>query len=238
MDFCPNSEGKAGFATPAAAVVCLAMATVMSALMLAAAATLRAERSNYHRVQVGYALDAAQSRAAIQILNGRQQGASRWADAGFSTQYEVVAEPELPKLALRRAAKLPDTDFQRWGIASPDRLRAILQQLAAATPQSAHRLWMADPSSLWMMCARTAISPFGAADELKPPAPGPNTGASAGHEDQIWRVRIASDDGWVDDRIIRFTGSPTRPIVVAGQWFGHGAQMGDACARLYASATD
>jgi hypothetical protein len=145
----------------------------------------------------------------------------------------VVAEPEAVKLGLGEAASLSDEDLHAWQVAAPAALRARLAVLAGETDQTANLIAVADPSATWRMCARSAISPYGTAKTLPAAVYGSLTpGVGAGRVGQLWRIRVASAGGWVEDRIVRFTGSTERPVSVASDWFGRGSQMGAACATL------
>jgi hypothetical protein len=226
-----TSSSSGGFATPAAAAVCLAFGVMASASVVAGVSALSDERRDYQRLETEYALEGAQAQAAVDIWSNQQQGWGHRRSVFGDRSFEVITEPELAKISLARASQLDDADFGRWGVATPELLRARLAQLSVASVQSAHLLGSADGSAAWRLCARSSISPFGAADHLITPTTEPGATASTGHMGQLWRVRLASDDGWVDDRIIRFTGSATHPISVAAHWFGRGGQMGEACAR-------
>jgi hypothetical protein len=231
-----KTDPEAGFATPAAAVISLAIGVIASAVVATSVAALRQERIDYQRVRVQYALEGAQAEAALQLAASPTLGPARWRVVFSNTSFEAIAEPELPKLGLSAAAALPDAQFAVWGVTSPPALKIRLDALAAQKSQVANLIAAADGAPAWRRCARTAISPYGAASLIAVAAPRAlQYGVGAGRTGQLWRLRLASDDGWVDDRIVRFTGSPDHPLSVAAQSFSRGALMGDRCAGLYAS---
>jgi hypothetical protein len=225
-------DGEGGFATPAAAAISLAIALIVSAVVTLAVTTLHHERARLAALRQQSALEGAAAEAELTLMGSPSQGPVRWSlpvDGGV----EVVAEPEAAKLGLSETAALADENFRPWQVAVPTALRARLAALAADTDQTANLIPGADPSAIWRLCARSAISPYGAAKTL--PATqfsAPILGVGAGRVGQLWRIRLATADGWVEDRIVRFTGSSQRPVSVASDWFGRGPQMGDACANL------
>jgi hypothetical protein len=232
----PNLERDEGFATPAAAAISLAIATVAAAVTVASVQALRFERSELARSKAQYALAGGQTEAALVLMGSRSQGPTRFRVAAGGQSAEVIAEPEAEKLGLVTAAALGDAELARLGAMAPSHARADLAALADAKGQAANRIVDADASQAWRLCARSFISPYGAAS--RPPSaiwtwPQPNGAVS--RTGQLWRIRVAHD-GWVDDRVVRFTGSRDHPLAVAADAFGRGREMGDACDSAFQAA--
>lgn len=231
-----SSRSDDGFATPAAATISLAIGVIASAVVAASVGALRQERADYGRVQAQFALEGAQAQAAFDLASGQTLGPTHWQVRFGGVSFEAIAEPELPKLSLTNAAALADTQFTRWGIGAPAVLKARLETLAAQKTQVANLIAPADSAANWRLCARSAISPYGVSAAV--PIALPTTlqpGAVVSRTGQLWRLRLASGDGWVDDRIVRFTGAADHPLSVAAQTFGRGAQMGNTCQALDAA---
>lgn len=196
----PTSAAEAGFATPAAAAISLAIAVVAAAVVLRSVALLRAERAAAARLEAEYALEGAQARAAFDLIGSANAGATRWSVEAPDSSFEAVAEPEATKLGLH------------WkGAAQGD-------------------VGSAPPVSTSPVCARSFASPYGMAAT----APSPhwavlNPGLPMARVGQLWRIRVASGSGWVDDRVVRFTGSLRHPIDVLTDNLGRGPKMAAAC---------
>jgi hypothetical protein len=221
---------EAGFATPAAATISLALGIIATAVVTASVTALKLERSDYERVQTRYALEGAQAQAALDLMGSHSQGPVTWQVSFEDARFEAIAEPELTKLSLKAAAKLPDAAFARWGVRSPSDLKSRLAALATLKRQVTGAIAPADTATTWRLCARSAISAYGMA-AAAPTAPTTTLalGGGGGRTGQLWRIRLAAPSGWVDDRIVRFTGSMRRPVAVPAQWFGRGAALGDRC---------
>ena len=214
-------------------VVSLVIAIIASAVMAYSVDVLRLERSNMMRLQARYALDEAEARAALALISSKAEGPVRYSLTTGTLNIEAIAEPEAPKLGLEPAATLSDRQLARWGVVSAGRVREGLAALAASRGQTVDRIAAADASRQWALCARSAISPYGLASALPVASLGVlSPGASLSRVGQVWRVRVAASNGWVDDRVIRFTGSIQHPIDVASDAFGRGSPLGDACSTL------
>ena len=228
-----TESADAGFATPAAAAISLAIALIASAVMTLCVTTLRHERDRLAQLRVHAQLDGGVASAELTLMGSTATGPMRWSLPGANGALEVVAEPEASKLGLTEAASLDDSAFEAWQVTSAGALKAELTALASRTDQTADLIAPADPSPTWRRCARSAISPYGTAKSPPNIAYGlPTPGTGAARVSQLWRIRLASSDGWVEDRIVRFTGSLQRPVSVASDWFGRGSQLGGACANL------
>jgi hypothetical protein len=217
-------EPDDGFATPAAAAVSLALALVAAALTTAAVSELRSAHADLVRTQDDYALDAAQTRAALGLIATTSSGRLRWTlpDGG-----EVLAEPEADKLDLADAAKLDDATLARLGVSDPDGLRRRLADLGGA---DAADVGLADAAPLWRACARSIVSPLGTATKiLYAPAAMPSSSGVDWRIGQVWRIRTAL----ADDRIVRFTGTPLDPAAVIERKVTQGGQETERCDGIF-----
>jgi hypothetical protein len=223
-------EPDDGFATPAAAAVSLALAMVAAAMTTAAVSELRFAHADLARTQANYALDAAQTRAALGLIATASRGRLRWMlpDGG-----EVLAEPEVDKLDLADAARLDDATLARLGVADPDRLRGRLADLGGA---DAADIGMADAAPLWRACARSIVSPIGTATKIVyAAAAAPSSPGVDWRIGQVWRIRTALASGWVDDPLVRFTGDPLDPAAIVERKMALGGQEGGRCDGIFAA---
>jgi hypothetical protein len=219
-----------GFATPAAAAVSLALAIVAAAMTTAAVSELRFAHADLARTQDQYALDAAQTRAALGLIATTSRGRLRWM---LPEGAEILAEPEADKLGLADAAKLDDETLARLGVTDPDRLRG---RLADRGDADAADIGMADAAPLWRACARSVVSPLGSATKiLYAPSAAPRSPGVDWRIGQVWRIRAALANGWVDDRIVRFTGNPLDPAAVIERKAGLGGQEKERCDGIFAA---
>jgi hypothetical protein len=219
-----------GYATAAAAVVSLAIALVAAAVTGASVEALRSARADLARTQAEYGLAGAQTDAAITVASSKGGGRFLWTLQTVAGPAEALAEPEAPKLGLKAAASLDGATLDRFGVADPEALKARLSAIAGtgADPAAVGR---ADPSPVWRSCAASAISPLGLAPKLglTKTAP-PQTALGVFRGGEVWRIRL-SMGGWVDDRLVRFTGSAGRPFAVIARRF-HRGEGGGGCDAL------
>lgn len=208
----------AGYATPLALVVSLALALVATAMVARSTLMLRQARADLSRSQAEHALDGAQLEAAATVVRAGAGAAFRWAlstDLGWT---EALAESEAEKLGLAAAADLPEATLARFGVADPAALKARLAAAAAAAPEV--DVADLDEAPLWRACGPSLVSPFGAKAAFAPPA---YAVPSLGQEDpawrvgEVWRMRITSAEGWRDERLVRFTGDARRPAAVVAR---------------------
>jgi hypothetical protein len=227
--------GDEGFATPAAAVISLAIAVAAAAVTTTSIMALHEAQADNRRMRAEFELEGDQAQAALQLMGRGDEAAARWSigDPGGAT--EVIAEPEAQKLSLQTAPALSDAELRAIGAGDPARVRSSLAALAAELGPTANLIASLDSDARWSLCARSAISPYGAAGRLAAPPLGARP-IGSGRLGELWRFRLARSDGWVDDRIVRFTGSNAHPVAVAAHWFGRGSAIGGRCAELAAGA--
>jgi len=233
----PNS-GQAGFATPAATVLSLAIAMLASAVMALSVASLRYERTEFARLRAETALEGAQIQAAAFLSGHRANGPVRWQTNIGRERAEVIAEPETRKLGPSASPDLIGSVARALGSSDPDRIAAVLSALqtsrSTVAPGSIDDL---GGSMLWRRCARSIMSIYGTATDLPNLAfDEPGAASAAGHTAELWRIRITSETGWVDDRVVRFTGSAEAPLSVAAWSFGRGSPLGLTCQAALARA--
>ena len=233
----PHASADDGFATPAAMVISFAIALTAASVATVSIMALRTAQTDNQRLRAEFALEGDRARAALGLMSRADETAVRWSTNGPDGATEVVAEPEAQKLSVRSGAALADAQLQTLGAANLARVRAALETLAAQSAPSVDLIQSAGDSQRWRLCARSAISPYGEAERLAPPqaarlAPGT---ARLG---ELWRLRLARADGWIDDSVVRFTGSRLHPMSVAAHWFGRGRPMGQMCTSLAIGASD
>jgi hypothetical protein len=227
---CSNSDpdtSDAGFATPAAAVVSLALAMVATAVTAGGVMQLRLARADMARAEVESVLDGAQQRAALAMLSGGSATRLRWtlADGGG---VQMLAESEAAKLNLAAATVLNDATLSKLGVTDAAALRARLVAVSATAPSA--DIEAADPAPLWRVCGRSLISRLGTATRQPTlTAQVPKGGPVAWRIAEVWRLRATSVDGWVDDRLVRFTGDPARPAAVVERRLYRTSGGGDRC---------
>lgn len=222
-----NSER--GYAMPAALILSLAIATMAAGLLERSVVSLKTARGEFRRAQVEAALDGAQLTAAAAVITSRRDGPYHWTSTTEAGWVDVVAEREEDKLgAAAAAAALSDAQLTAFGVADPARLKA---QLMAASEEPKTLLIAAlDPAALWQGCAPSIISVFGAQDQLSyvaPVEPGSGPDPASWRIGEIWRVRVATPDGYRDDRLVRFTGDAQRPAAtIARRWSRGSGEFG------------
>lgn len=214
-----------GYATPAAMIISLGLALVAVAVAAHSTADMQLARQDLDQARLEYALAGAQTLAAVKIMDGAEDGPSSWDADTEAGVVRVSAEPEGPKLSLVAGARLPDSALVKFKVADPTALRARLQGLATQPPGDAE-VAEADQSPLWRSCAASLMSPFGQASSLAGPSEQSAVGQSAGgHTGEVWRIKVTSQNGWSDDRLVRFAGDAARPIaVIRRRWTHEGGE--------------
>ncbi|MDB5438840.1 MAG: hypothetical protein JWM33_1267 [Caulobacteraceae bacterium] len=228
MTCCQPDKAKRGFATLAAAVLCLSLAMMAVALTEAASLDLRASRARFDQFQAQYALDGAHRIAVQALLEANPAGRFTFSLDGDGGPVEVVAEPEAPKLAAGDAAQLDDQLLDRMGVRDPGRLRQALAALADrpdANPISA-----LDSAPAWQACAPSLISAFGRADQLTPmPLQSSPRSRFSARGGEVWRLRLTDSQGWTDERWVRFTADARRPAATIIRDFRQSSPVGTQC---------
>ncbi len=224
------SDVDAGFATPAAAAICLAMAVTVAAVMSLAVTALRSARQDLERTQAEYGLAGARLVAVQTLLQSSNVGRVRWTLASDQGPVEVLAEPEAAKLSVKSAADNATALGALLSARSPERLAPTLKDLAASASLNGDAIAGADASPTWRLCAASFVSPYGvaqavASDRPAPPRPGPVNWRLG----QLWRLRLTDAHGWSDDSVVRFTGASGHPIAVAARRFTHSGPLGERC---------
>lgn len=215
-----NPDQDDGYALPAALVLSLTLAVIGAALLARGMTTLRLARDDIDRLRIEKALDGAQLLAASTIVSSQNEGPYQWSIATEAGPMRIAADQELGKLDFLAAAELPAEFFRSLGVLDPEALKARLTNAAA----QADRPVTADLDSapLWKFCAPVLISPLGQAQTLQyttPREPGPGHLPASWRIGEIWRVSIATSDGWGDSRLVRFTGDAERPVATVSRRF-------------------
>jgi hypothetical protein len=227
---CSNSDpqtGDAGFATPAAAVVSLALAMVATAVTTGGVMQLRLAHADLARAQVESTLDGEQQRGVLVLLGGGPPARFRWASS-TGDGVQMLAEPEAAKLSVGSASGIDDTTLSKLAVTDAEALRSRLKSLSAsAQPED---IEAEDFAPLWRACARSLVSPLGSATQTpRLRSQSPKTGLQAWRIAEVWRMRATSADGWVDDRLVRFTGDPARPAAIVERRLYRSNGGGDRC---------
>ena len=233
MASCPHSPDDAGYATPAALVLSLAVALMASALVSRGVLLLRMTRADLDKVQVEYAMSGAQLEATASVVRSGVSGPFHWTASTDQGAVEVVAEREADKLSLEAAAGLDPAIFERFGVHDTEGLRTRLAE--AAQSNGFVDVETLDAAVLWRTCAARLASPYGVkTDYAYTPAVEPaNVGKPAlwrvGEE---WRIKVTTATGWRDDRIVRFTGDARHPAAVVMRKVSRGDGEGGRCTEL------
>lgn len=219
MAICRPSPSEAGYATPAALVFCLALALMAAAAVGRSVATLRLARVDLAAMRTEYGLAGAHLAASAAVVRTAQEPPYHWTFTTDLGWIEARAEPERDKLSLAAASHLSDEDLARFGVASGEALRSRLAQASADGLGKLADVAELDAAPLWRACAGSLISPFGSAEHPavrtpRPPAEGPGPEPQSWRIGETWRVAVATEAGWRDDRIVRFTGDARRPTAV------------------------
>lgn len=227
-------RGEEGFATSAATLISLALAIIAVAVTAAAIARLKAARADFQRARSENLLAGAQQSALLAVVAGGPAGRFRWTVFTDQGQVRALAEPEAAKASLASLVMLDDAAFARFGVADPRGLKGRLAQLSVAEAISGG-IEAADPSLTWRSCSRSFVSAFGAGAELGvQPAKEPALATAVARTGEVWRVRVRDAAGWVDDRVVRFTGDGTNPAAVVERRFEKLNDEGVQCDSLFA----
>jgi len=230
----PGELNDAGYATPLALAMCLAISLSVAALMSASTSDLQLARRDLDRQRAEYALAGEQAVAAMTVAQSRGGSRLQWIRSGDGGEVEIMAEAQAQKLSYDAAADLPATAVQALAVQSPDALRTRLRTLDDQAGADG-LLETLDDSQLWRLCAPALISRYGAAEKLvvtKPVLPGAGVSAAASKVGELWRVRV-SGAGWVDERTVRFTGDQRRPAAVVERRFFRGEKVGNRCDAVF-----
>jgi hypothetical protein len=225
-------RGDAGYATGVALAISLSIGVVVTAVMGASVASLKRARGDLERTKVEYALAGAQVRAIDALVKSKQTGRLRWTLSSDVGGVEALAEPEAPKLKLADAANLDEGSLVKLGVRDTARARDRMRILSVSKTR-AKAISEVDGAPLWRACARSLISPFGAATELSlADANEPSPGGVSWRMGEVWRLKVVTTSGWVEERVVRFTGDPDRPAAVVERQFYRGGEAGEKCSAF------
>ena len=209
MGSSPPAPEDSGFATPAAVVISLAVATIAIAVESRAMQEVHLAEADYARTSAEIRLDGVQ-RLAVGALYGGEGLALPQSEIDLEGQPAIVhAEPDAAKLPLASAAALSGDTLAALGASQPAAVQQGLQRLAAAPVVSSGEIADLDPSTRWKRCARSWISPYGGA--LATAGATPAVSQAEAHVGEVWRVVATTPDGWTDDRTLRITGEEHAP---------------------------
>jgi hypothetical protein len=225
-----GAEREAGYATAAAAVICLTLAMTVSAAVAASVAELRSARAELRQAEAEYAVAGTQARALEILAHSPSGGRLAWRFPAEGGEASVLAEPEETKLAPAQAALLEDAHLKRFGVTDAAALRTRLAALSKNSV-TAVALDAADAAPGWRACAASAISASGQGRKLAVgPATAPEAEAGAHHAGETWRLRI-SLGGWTEDRVVRLTGDQFQPAAIVERRLYRG-EGGEQCESL------
>lgn len=225
-----RSESEAGYATAAAAVVAMVIAVGAIAVSVAAQQELANARRSVERARAEAELDGAQLLAVASVIADGRDLRYRWTIAGEKGPIELLAESERVKLSIQAAAELDDDTLARLTETPPESLRARLRATAVGDRVVLSQL---DGAPLWRRCASSLLSRYGRGGHLAlQAASAPASLRTSWRAGEEWRLRATSDDGWTDERIVRFTGDPRRPAGVVSRRLLRDAGKGEPCAAF------
>lgn len=231
----PPPNSRAGYATPAALVLSLAMALIASALVGRSVMQLRLARADFTRTQAEYLLDGAHLAAAAAIVRSNTPGPYAWAFTSDVGWVDAVAELEDEKLSLDAASNLTDGALKQFGVKDVAALKARLAAAASAT--GAVDVVALDEAPLWKRCAGSMMSRFGRQTVftyLARTEPGPGPKPALWRIGEEWRISLTTTTGWRDDRIVRFTGDARHPTATVIRRVSRGKGDGGQCETLFA----
>ncbi|ATQ43424.1 hypothetical protein [Caulobacter mirabilis] len=227
-----DDDPEGGYATAAAAMIALALSLVVVAVLAAALQELRFSRQAFDRSRAEFALDGAQTLAAQTITRSVARDRYRWTVPSAQGEIEVLAEAEAAKLPVAEATRQRGV-LEAFGATQPEILRGRLAAWAAAHGDAADLRGL-DPAPAWRNCAASMISSYGAGAELRlVAAQAPEGGRLDLRAAQVWRLRASERRGWVEERIVRFTGDPQNPAAVVERSLYRGGWMGEPCSDLF-----
>lgn len=229
---CSRDPSDRGYAMPAALILSLAIATMAAGLLGRSVATLRAARLDFRRAQAESVLDGAQLTAAAAVVASRRAGPYHWTVTTDIGWVAIVAEREEDKMSTTAAATLSDAQLAALGVRDADALRT---RLLSAAERGGTLVAGLDSAALWQVCAPSLISTYGAqsAPVYAPPKePGPGPDPASWRIGEIWRIEVASADGYRDDRLVRFTGNARHPAATIARRWSRGAGEYGRCGNL------
>jgi hypothetical protein len=231
-----GGSSQDGYATPAAAMIATAIAVVTIAFVSRSTSELRQARAEFQKTQAEYLLSGAHNVALLAIATSNKPPPYRWTVPSLGKAFGVLAEPERPKLSFSAAQDIDDALLDQLGVADHDALRAKLSGLVPreGLPWAAE----ADTAPKWRACANALISFYGAATV----APGlayvePESGKddSKWRASEVWRIAVTDENGWRDERIVRFTGNGLNPAATISRRLTRGWKENLACETLLAA---
>jgi hypothetical protein len=207
----------------------LALAIMVTAVMVRSGTELHRARSDYERTRAEYALDGAAVSAEIALLQSRPAERYAWSLTNELGTFQVLAEDEGPKLAPANASSLDGEILRRIGVSDPAALQARLTGLAERHATDAE-IAAADTAPGWRACGLSLVSPWGAqtAPHLALSVE-PDLAGTSPRLGEVWRIRTTSVQGFTDDRIVRLTGDPTHPAAVVERRLYRTTGKGDTC---------
>lgn len=215
MAYSSTDRPDDGFATAAATITSLALASIATAIIGACLAQLSDARRALEHDRLEYALDSAHALAAEALLQSADAGRYHWTITVDGRAMDAVAEPEAAKLGYDAAAKLKDEQLKAFGASDLDALRARLQAAALLARGARPAAAGLDAAAHWQACAGAYLSPIGQGDApLAPETSEPPQKQFSWRVGEVWRLRVASPEGWLDDRLFRFEGAPEAPVAV------------------------
>jgi hypothetical protein len=222
-----------GYATPAAAVICLAIALVVTGVIARSLSELRLAKAALSRTEAEYAMSAAMDAALMGIFTSDQPPPYRWVQAALGKAYEITAEPERAKLSPSAMADQDDETFAALGVSVADPVRDRLRLFTLGQ----HLVWISDQADTegWRRCAATFASPYGAGTSVIIPIyRSPNMGAQSARPraGEVWRIQARDPDGWQEERVVRFTGDGLNPAAVIDRRFVRASKGQRKCEDL------
>jgi hypothetical protein len=213
-------------------MVCLALALTTSAVMAASLSELKLSRAELEHSRIENLLSGAQQRAWLAALGVGSAARYAWTLPTTGEPARALLESEGAKTGLAAAAALEDSDYAPLAIsdvpAFKERLKALSVDQALGPALEA-----LDASPVWRACARSLVSPFGNGKTLQlAAAQTPSRDAANLHTGEVWRVRVATADGWTDERFVRFTGDALHPAAVIRRRFSKQDGEGDRCEAI------
>lgn len=231
-----RDSGEDGYATPAAAVICMAIAVVAAAVTARGLSELRIAKAELARTQAEYVLAGAHDSAVAAISTSAGPPPYRWNLLAVGETLQVTAEPERGKLSALAAAVLSDAILTAFGVADAE--HAALRRRLESLPASRSLAWIADQAEArtWRECGPAFVSPYGVGRDLVVPVyaePMPIQTAGSWRAGEVWRVVIQHPAGWREERIIRFTGNGLAPAAVIGRRLSRSSKGQPKCEALF-----
>lgn len=213
---------RPGFATAGATMTCLALALVATASVAGAVAQLKLARAERQTVDRQFRLDSAQTLAAATLLEGGHSGRRQWSLDVQGVRVSILAEEEAEKASWRIDSAESRRLADALGIASAADLARDLARMSEDQGASPFTLLNLRSDPAWRRCAMSLLSRYGRSTFVSlPDARPPESGALTWRVGQVWRIRTSDVDGWIDDRVIRFTGDAEAPLAVIDRRWSH-----------------